>query len=118
MNKDQIKQLQKIEEEKTVLYSLCTAAKHLILAAKGPVGGPTNWNDTRDSWMNIFESQPIPAKYPKALASVAQYKQTEIDDTDYRHCSFCKVNFDFGINQLCTRCNATLKPGPYREKCT
>lgn len=30
------------------------AAKHLLLAAKGPDGGPTDWNETRERWMDEF----------------------------------------------------------------
>ena len=33
------------------LMQMIQAAKHLILAATGPDGGPTSWNETRDRWM-------------------------------------------------------------------
>lgn len=35
------------------------AAKYLLLAAKGPDGGPTDWNETRQRWLEYakdFES--------------------------------------------------------------
>ena len=62
MNKSDLKKLQQIESEKLTLYNLCHAAKHLILAAKGPIGGPTSWEDTKDEWIGIFDALPIPAK--------------------------------------------------------
>ena len=32
------------------LQSLLAAASHLLKAATGPEGGPTDWNETRDQW--------------------------------------------------------------------
>lgn len=34
---------------------LIKAAKHLILAAKGPTDGPTNWDETRNRWIKLAE---------------------------------------------------------------
>jgi len=31
---------------------LLKAAHHLLMAATGPEGGPTNWNDTRQEWID------------------------------------------------------------------
>lgn len=39
------------------LKKLLTAAKHLILAAKGPEDGPTSWTDTRNRWMACFDEE-------------------------------------------------------------
>lgn len=33
-------------------FMLVEAAKHLLLAAKGPEGGPTDWNETRQRWFD------------------------------------------------------------------
>lgn len=38
------------------LLLLLKAAKHLLLAAKGPRGGPTCWHETRRRWMEEYES--------------------------------------------------------------
>lgn len=37
------------------LKRIIKAAKHLILAATCPDGGPTNWNETKDRWMKSAE---------------------------------------------------------------
>ena len=37
------------------LQKMVKAAKHLILAATGPDGGPTDWNETRDRWMKYAD---------------------------------------------------------------
>ena len=34
---------------------LIKAARYLLLAAEGPEGGPTNWNETRRKWMETVE---------------------------------------------------------------
>jgi len=46
----------------TPLYSVGTwdpqlllAARYLILAATGPEGGPTSWNETRDRWLALLD---------------------------------------------------------------
>ena len=35
---------------------LLLAAKHLLMAAEGPIGGPTDWNETRQDWIDRVES--------------------------------------------------------------
>jgi hypothetical protein len=35
---------------------LLKAAKHLLLAAKGPVGGPTCWDETRRRWLEAYKN--------------------------------------------------------------
>lgn len=37
------------------LLLLLASAKHLLMAATGPEGGPTNWNETRERWMDAME---------------------------------------------------------------
>ena len=39
------------ECEVELLHHLLLAAKHLLKAATGPVGGPDDWNETRERWM-------------------------------------------------------------------
>lgn len=41
------------EQNKFLLQGL-VAAKHLLLAAKGPDGGPTSWTETREKWLEHF----------------------------------------------------------------
>lgn len=50
-HRDKVRHLPCRECEVEHLRSLLLAAKSLILAAKGPSGGPESWDDTRDRWM-------------------------------------------------------------------
>ena len=36
--------------------NLLLAAKYLLLAAKGPKDGPTNWDETRQRWLQHTDS--------------------------------------------------------------
>lgn len=38
------------------LLLLLKAAKHLLMAAKGPGGGPTCWHETRRRWLSEYEN--------------------------------------------------------------
>lgn len=38
------------------LLLLLKAARHLLLAAKGPRGGPTCWHETRRRWLAEYET--------------------------------------------------------------
>lgn len=48
-----------LAKEKARFAQLLFAAKHLILAATGPVGGPTDWNETRDRWLKLLDEDGI-----------------------------------------------------------
>lgn len=44
-----------LAKEKERLSQLLLAARYLILAATGPDGGPTSWNETRDRWLALLD---------------------------------------------------------------
>lgn len=46
--------LVKARVEIKLLRAGVSAAEHLLLAANGPDGGPTDWNETRQWWLGEF----------------------------------------------------------------
>jgi hypothetical protein len=48
-----------LAKEKARYAQLLYAAKHLVLAATGPDGGPTDWNETRDRWLELLDEDGI-----------------------------------------------------------
>lgn len=50
-HRDKVRGKQCRECEIEHLKLIILAAKHLILAAKGPIDGPTSWEETKERWM-------------------------------------------------------------------
>ena len=52
--KDKINKNEKMKSKKIVaMKELLLAAEHLLLAATGPLDGPTNWEETKDNWIKL-----------------------------------------------------------------
>lgn len=51
-------------DRKAICFALngLVSAKHLLLAATGPNGGPTSWSDTRETWLHHFGNVPFHAE--------------------------------------------------------
>jgi len=48
---------QRLQDENARLEGLLKAARHLLMAATGPEGGPTSWQETRLRWLEETASR-------------------------------------------------------------
>ncbi len=54
MKTSQLKIIKDLQEQNQFLMKGIVSAKYLLLAAKGPEGGPTSWIKTRKKWLELY----------------------------------------------------------------
>ena len=52
-----VQEIKQLQTEVARLEELLKAARHLLMAATGPEGGPTSWQETRLRWLEETASR-------------------------------------------------------------